>query len=157
MKSQLTLTHLLERAAKLYPKVEIASRQPDNALFNLHPLLRSGDASDLQVAQLSQACEVVPFGPSLKDLAIPNTIDCNVFGIHGLTAWQVRTQRTVLNSTEMVPHGNFFVFSKYVEDCFLGVWECLIFAAKKPHEVHAASDGGFTGGNTVPHKVRRDK
>jgi hypothetical protein len=46
---------------------------------------------------------------------------------------------------------------KYVEDCFLGVWECLIFTAKKPHEVHTASDGGFTGGNTVPHKVRREK
>jgi hypothetical protein len=35
--------------------------------------------------------------------------------------------------------------------------ECLIFAAKKPHEVPATSDGGFTGGNTVPHKIRRDK
>ena len=30
MKSQLTLTHLLERAAKLFPKVKIVSRRPDN-------------------------------------------------------------------------------------------------------------------------------
>jgi hypothetical protein len=40
--------------------------------------------SGLKVAQLSQACEIVPFRPSLNDLAVPNTIDCDVFRIHGL-------------------------------------------------------------------------
>ena len=109
------------------------------------------------MAQLSQSCEVVPFDPNLKDLPIPNTIDCNVFGIHGLAAGRVRTHRTVLNSTEMVSHGNFFAFRKYVEDYFLGVWKCLIFAAKKTHEVRAASDGRFTGSYAVPHEVRRDQ
>jgi hypothetical protein len=98
--------------------------------------------SDLQVAQLSQSCEVVPFGPRLKDLPIPNTINCNAFGIQGLAAGQVRTHRTVLNSTEMVPHGKLFALSKSVEDYFLRVRKCLIFAAKIPHEGRAASDGG---------------
>jgi len=109
------------------------------------------------VAQLSQACEVIPFGPSLKDLAIPDTIDCDVLGIHGLPGRQIRTHRTALRSAEMVPHRDFFALSKYIEDCFLGVGKRLVFAAKKTQKVRAASHGGFTCGNAVPHKVRRDK
>ena len=112
---------------------------------------------NLQVAQLSQAGEVIPFGPSLKDLAIPDTIDCDVLGIHGLPGRQIRTHGTLLGSAELVPHGDFFAFSKYIEDCFLGVWKRFVFAAKKIHEVRPASDGVFTCGNAVPHEVRRDK
>ena len=40
----------------------------------------------------------------------------------------------------MVPHGNLLAFSKYVEDYFLGVRKDLKFAAKKLHEIGAASD-----------------
>ncbi len=49
-----------------------------------YPELRIGGVSGLQVAQLSQACKVVPFRPGLNDLAVPNTIDCDVFCIHNL-------------------------------------------------------------------------
>jgi hypothetical protein len=109
------------------------------------------------VAQLSQAREVVPFHPSLNDLAVPNTIDCDVFRIHDPASRWVQIHRTALSSAEMVPHGNLIAFSKYVEDYFLGVRKDLKFAAKKHHEIRAASDGRVASGNTVPHKVCRDK
>jgi hypothetical protein len=71
-------------------------------------------------------------------------------GIHGFAGGQVRTYQTVLGSTKMMAHGDFFAFSKYVQDHFLSVRKCLKFVAKKPHEVRAASDRGFTGSNTGP-------
>jgi len=40
----------------------------------------------------------------------------------------------------MVPHRNLLTFSKYVEDCFLGVRKGLKFAVKKHHKIGAASD-----------------
>ena len=109
------------------------------------------------MTQLPQSREVVPFGPNLKDLPIPNTIDGNVFGTHGLAAGRVRTHSAELNSMEMVPHSNLLTFRKHVEDSFLGVWKCLVFAAKKTHEVRAASDGRITGSYAVSYEVRRDQ
>jgi hypothetical protein len=108
------------------------------------------------VAQLSQACKVIPLDPSLHDLAISNTIDCDVFSIHGFAGGEVRTHRSVLGSTEIVPHRDFFRFRKYVEDYFLGVWKNLKFASKKFHEICAAPDRGITGGKTVALEVLSD-
>ena len=110
----------------------------------------------LQVAQLSQTCKVIPLDPSLHDLAILNTIDCDVFSIHGFAGGEVRTHRSVLGSTEIVLHRDFFRFSKYVEDYFLGVRKNLKFAAKKFYEICAAPDRRITGGNTVAHEVLGD-
>jgi hypothetical protein len=62
-------------------KGEVASKFNPSSCMHRYEEERG---SSLQVAQLSQACEVIPFGPSLKDLAIPDTIDCDVLGIHGL-------------------------------------------------------------------------
>lgn len=55
-----------------------------------------------------------------------------------------------------MPHRDFFRFSKYVEDYFLGVRKNLKFASKKFYEICAAPDRGITGGNTVAHEVRSD-
>jgi hypothetical protein len=110
----------------------------------------------LQVAQLSQACKVIPLDPSLRDLAISNTVDCDVFSIHGFAGGEVRTHRTVLGSAEIVPHCDFFRFRKYVEDNFLSVRKNLKFASKKFYKIYAASDRGIAGGNTVAHEVLSD-
>jgi hypothetical protein len=90
------------------------------------------------------------------DLAISNTVDCDVFSIHGFAGGEVRTHRTVLGSTEIVPHRDFFRFRKYVEDYFLGVRKNLKFASQKFYEICAALDRGITGGNTVAHEVLSD-
>jgi len=57
----------------------------------------------------------------------------------------------------MVPHRNLLTFSKYVEDCFLGVRKGLKFALKKHHKIAAASDGRVASGNAASHKLRRNK
>jgi hypothetical protein len=93
---------------------------------------------------------------SLHDLAILNTIHCDVFSIHGFAGGAERTHRSMLGSTEMVPHRDFFRFSKYVEDCFLGVRKNLKFSATKFYEICAAPDRRITGGNTVAHEVLGD-
>jgi hypothetical protein len=79
---------------------------------------------------------------SLHDLAISNTIDCDIFSIHTLSGREARTHRTVLESAEIVPHCDFFRFRKYVEDYFLRVRKNLKFASKKSYKICAAPTGG---------------
>jgi hypothetical protein len=57
----------------------------------------------------------------------------------------------------MVPHRNLLAFSKYVEDCFLGIRKGLKFAVKKHQKIGAASYGRVASGNAVSHKLRRNK
>lgn len=88
--------------------------------------------SDQQMTQLSQVCEVVPFDPSLKDLAVANTIDRNILGIYGIAIGRIRTHRTALGSAEMVSYGNFFTFSKGVSNRFLAVAAVLHPIFRRP-------------------------